>query len=209
MAAAFFALELGADSAAIRPPNTTYTYQFVRGGAPFGISTIVVTSSNALVHVNEKATIGSVAADVHFDLDETSLAQSGYAGSFVVQGQQTDVKITHDATDILTIRVGADAVAVHALASAPTLLVADDLVSAFAFIPAIAKQRHLGAITEVVPNGSRALRADVAFGERPGTLSMIVNGLHLDFTFDPKTFVVSNVHVNEQNFDIQLVTPLT
>lgn len=195
---------IGASAAALRPADGRYTYSILQGTTVLSSSVITVSTLGKNVHVVDKGTVFGVTANLQFDLDDTTLAQSRYAGSFTFAGTALDATVSSDGPLLRTLRVKDQVIAVAGAPDAQAMIVADNQISSFIFVPAIVKATGAKAIAEIVLSNGSALRSEITLGSEPGTMTMLLGSLHLQYTFDPATFVVKRIHVLEQNLDIQL-----
>jgi len=195
---------VGASAAAVRPPDRVYTYSVVQGTTVLSSAVVTVSTSGKNVHVVDKGTVGGVTGDVQFDLDDTTLAQSHYAGSLSSAGTTVNVTVSSDGPLLRILRIKDQVIAVYGAPDTQAMIVSDNLISSFIFIPAIVTATGTKAIAELSLGTGQALRSEITPGTEAGTLTMLLGSLHLQYTYDPATLVVKRIHVLEQNLDILL-----
>ena len=104
---------VGASAAAVRPPDRVYTYSVVQGTTVLSSAVVTVSTSGKNVHVVDKGTVGGVTGDVQFDLDDTTLAQSHYAGSLSSAGTTVNVTVSSDGPLLRILRIKDQVIAVY------------------------------------------------------------------------------------------------
>lgn len=193
-------------AALMRPPDGTYAIDLIVGGAKVVTSTVVIKTDGNRISAVEDASLPSQRVTAHTTTvyDAATLDEVSYSGDFSLPSgmQHTSVAISNGKA---TIDVGAQHVVLSADPAAPVLLTSDNMPGQMLWMPSIVQAHHAPELSMVALQGGRVI-VEKAQIDTPGTLVMTAGDLPLQYTYDPKTGVVSKMDVPLQEAEYKLIS---
>ncbi len=190
---------------ASRPPDGTYTYSIVQNGSAIGNSRVVIKTAAGAISVTEEASMGPIHANTKMDYDTRTLAQNGYTADIAANGHSQHVVMVPQ-NGAVNVVVPGQSVDLKAVAGAPLILLADNLVASNLFVPAILHAQATGVFTDALLLGGRTIRAQVLAGATPESLTVSVEGVEIHYSYDATSFLVRQITLPAQNITIKLMS---
>lgn len=193
-------------AALMRPPDGTYVLNLIVSGTKFATSTVVIKTDGNRISAVEDDSVPAQSAKLHSTTvyDASTLDEVSYEADATLPSgtQHTSVTIAGGKASIVA---GTQHVVVAADPAAPLLLTSDNMPGQMLWLPAIVQAHRASELSLVALQGAK-LVVEKAQIDTPGTLVMTAGDLPLQYSYDPKTGVVSKMDVPLQEAEYKLVS---
>jgi alpha-beta hydrolase superfamily lysophospholipase len=208
---------VAAESLPARPPDGTYSYSLVAGGATLGTFTDVIDgTASGTVAVTESASVPvqQIAIRSMVRYDARTLHETSYSADVTLPAgkQHTELTVTPAGMHVVATPGGMADIA--PVAGTQLELSADNFAGSFVLIPAIVHATGVTSFTLAALAGARAIAAHVVADPAPArpaaaaagdaNLAIEAAGIREIFWYDPATFVVHDIDIPVQHVEFQL-----